>query len=476
MTTLPANGFFENNARNEGDIKSWGDQIRDWLAQQPGGSTEATKVIAAGVITPDIGIQAVDTEAAAASDDLDTITQTNFPDGQLLLIRQAVAGRTVVVRHNQGAAGKILLADSANLSLNSTKMWLCLKRTGTTWEEVFRFYGDKVEAFRLYLQVEPDIVAKGGGYTAALADRGAFHDCTGTFTVALTAAGTLGNGWELKLRNSGTGLITIDPNGAEQIDGATTITLLPGESIWIVCDGAAFKTIARAVATRWPVQAKTGAYTVLLSDRQSIIDCTSGTFSLSLTAAATLGGGFIFGARNSGSGTITIDPNSSEQIDGLTTITLEAGESCFVIGDATAFRTIGKGHAPATQAQMEAAATALAFVSPLRQHHHPLHPKAVAKVDATSGTPTLGHEAGISSVTDHAAGDFTFNFDTSMSAATYGYVGAGKRVNTGGAGGAGHVVQDFAVAPATGSCRMNFVTGSNVLTDHEFTVQFTGDL
>jgi nitrogen fixation protein len=475
MTTLPANGFWENAARTQGEAKTWGDQIRDWLAQQPGGSTEASKVIAAGAITPDIGIQAVDTEAAAASDDLDTITQTNFPDGSVLLIRQAVAGRTVVVRHNIGAAGKILLADGANLSLNSTTMWLCLKRTGTTWEEVFRFYGSAVEAFRAYLKVETDIVAKAGGYTAAAADRGQLHDCNGTFTVSLTAAAMLANGWELKLRNSGTGLITIDPNSSEQIDGATTITLLPGESIWIVCDGAAFKTVARAVAGRWPVQAKTGAYTVVLGDRQTAIDCTSGTFTLSLTAAGTLGGGFIFGARNSGAGVITIDPNSSETIDGVTTITLEPGESCFVVCDGTNFKTIGKGAAAATQAQMEAAASNQVYSTPGRQHHHPLHLKAAAKIDSSSGTPTFGHEAGFSSITDHAAGDHTYNFDTAMSAANYAYDGDGKRIS-GAAGGATHVVQDLNVAPATGSCRMNQVTGSNVLTDHEYSVQFTGDL
>lgn len=67
---------------------------------------------------------------------------------------------------------------------------------------------------------------------------------------------------------------------------------------------------------------KTGAYTVVASDNGTIINCTSGTFTVSLTAAATLGAGFNFWIWNTGTGTITIDPNGSETVDQLSTYTL----------------------------------------------------------------------------------------------------------------------------------------------------------
>jgi len=89
------------------------------------------------------------------------------------------------------------------------------------------------------------------------------------------------------------------------------------------------------------VSAKSTGYTVVAGDRGKLIDC-DGTFTLSLTAAATLGAGFAFAVRNSGSGTITIDPNSTEQIDGAATITLGAGESCLVICDGAGFKTVGR--------------------------------------------------------------------------------------------------------------------------------------
>jgi hypothetical protein len=60
--------------------------------------------------------------------------------------------------------------------------------------------------------------------------------------------------------------------------------------------------------------AKTSAYTVVSGDKGYLIDCTSGTFIVSLTAAATLGDGFFVAVYNSGTGSITLDPAGSETI------------------------------------------------------------------------------------------------------------------------------------------------------------------
>ena len=60
--------------------------------------------------------------------------------------------------------------------------------------------------------------------------------------------------------------------------------------------------------------AKTSAYTIVAGDKGTLIEVTSGTFTLSLTAAATLGSGWWCYVSNIGSGQITLDPNSSETI------------------------------------------------------------------------------------------------------------------------------------------------------------------
>ncbi len=103
-------------------------------------------------------------------------------------------------------------------------------------------------------------------------------------------------------------------------------------------------------------QAKTGTYNIASTDRGTIIDCTSGTFSVTMTAAATLGAGFNCWVYNSGSGTITLDPNSSETIrtpsGSGTTTTLAQGAGCFLMCDGSGWLTVstasagGGGYSP----------------------------------------------------------------------------------------------------------------------------------
>ena len=90
---------------------------------------------------------------------------------------------------------------------------------------------------------------------------------------------------------------------------------------------------------------KTGAYTVVAADRGKVLDC-SGTWTLIISSAATLGDGFSFAIRNSGTGAITIDPNLSETINGLTTFVIGGGEFVIVYCDGIGFSTVGGASAP----------------------------------------------------------------------------------------------------------------------------------
>jgi len=92
-------------------------------------------------------------------------------------------------------------------------------------------------------------VSKTATYTVVSGDRGRMIDCSGTFTLNLTAAATLGAGFTIAVRNSGTGVVTLDPSGAELIDGVATVTLAPGEAYDLYCTGTAWRTSGRVLTT-----------------------------------------------------------------------------------------------------------------------------------------------------------------------------------------------------------------------------------
>lgn len=91
-------------------------------------------------------------------------------------------------------------------------------------------------------------LSKAAAYEVASTDRGKLIDATtGTWSLTI-AAGVLSAGFAFAVRNSGTGVITIDPYLSEQIDGAATIALAAGESCLVVADAGAtaWKTVGRA--------------------------------------------------------------------------------------------------------------------------------------------------------------------------------------------------------------------------------------
>lgn len=86
-------------------------------------------------------------------------------------------------------------------------------------------------------------VARSSNTILGVGDHESAIIATSTFTQTLTAAATLGKGWWVDYRNDGAGMIALDPDGAELIDGAAIIALAPGQSCRILCDGTGFKTV-----------------------------------------------------------------------------------------------------------------------------------------------------------------------------------------------------------------------------------------
>lgn len=73
----------------------------------------------------------------------------------------------------------------------------------------------------------------------------------------------------------------------------------------------------------------------------------------------------------------------------------------------------------ASQSAMEAASSSTRWVSPLRQHSHPGHPKFWAYVTVSGGTPTVQTSYNVTSITDNAAGDLTVTIATDFSSVNW---------------------------------------------------------
>ena len=125
--------------------------------------------------------------------------------------------------------------------------------------------GNQIDALVAMGVLGADSVSKTSGYTVVAADRGKVILCNGTFTLSLTAAATLADGFTFAVVNTGTGTITIDPNSTEQIDGVSTKTVGAGSSLIITCTGTAFYSLgggSGAIGSSADIFTSSGTWTV----------------------------------------------------------------------------------------------------------------------------------------------------------------------------------------------------------------------
>lgn len=81
-------------------------------------------------------------------------------------------------------------------------------------------------------------------FTAGGSDRAKMLVWTGGLgTLTLPTAFSVGGDWFIAVRNGGAGNLVIDPQGAETINGAASLTLTPGDSATAVTDGTSWYTL-----------------------------------------------------------------------------------------------------------------------------------------------------------------------------------------------------------------------------------------
>jgi hypothetical protein len=101
--------------------------------------------------------------------------------------------------------------------------------------------------------------------------------------------------------------------------------------------------------------ARTSNTILTAADKHYLIEYTSGTFSQTFDPAATLGNGWWCVMNNSGSGTVTLDPNASELVNGSATYSLAPGNRVLIECDGSSLHVVAFGSAVSSAVQTASA-------------------------------------------------------------------------------------------------------------------------
>lgn len=163
MSDLPASGVLGDldPAHLSDEFAAELEAMRDVVAESPGATASTTLTIASGAIVPPAGAgggwHLVDTEGAAASDDLTSATLTNSQVGRRLVLAAVNASRVVTVKHAGGGSGQYLMYDDADFVLDALDKWIEFRLVATDWVEVKRCYGVDRAGARLGIGVPKQI-------------------------------------------------------------------------------------------------------------------------------------------------------------------------------------------------------------------------------------------------------------------------------------------------------------------------------
>lgn len=207
-------------------------------------------------------------------------TASEVSEGRNLLIRN-VGAFTITV--NDSAAGTITTVAAGAVKYiylqdNSTAAgtWgVFTFGTGTSAADASALAGYGLKVIGATLAQDYPTTASAASDSVVLANRAStrIYSSSGAVTCSLLAASSAGSGFFINISNQGTGVVTIDPNSTETVDGASTKDINPGESATLVCDGVKWVTIGYGRST-------------VFQFTKLVLDITAGgTFTLTSTQA-----------------------------------------------------------------------------------------------------------------------------------------------------------------------------------------------
>lgn len=191
----------------------------------------------------------------------------------------------------------------------------------------------------------------------------------GTDNANLPVASSLGDDWFCFFKNNGTGTFTINAQGSDTIDLATSKEFQPNESCMIVCNGTDYLTVGYGVSNQFVFQSITkevtsGSYTLSASEASSLIQEYVGTLSGAVTInyPPVVAFYIVSNQTTSGGNTLTLQTG----VAGGATATVSAGNQATLICDGVNFynaNTVQAGASVTSLANGSAANPSLSFAS-----------------------------------------------------------------------------------------------------------------
>lgn len=145
MTALISPGVIGDTSvgHTKAELAAELEDLRDYIAESILGAVAIQQLtIASGAITLPDGasgggsIYTLETEAAAASDTLTTISLTNTHDGQVIILGAAYTAHVVTIDHAAGGTGQLQLWDGQDFTFASAAALVGFRRSGNDWIEI----------------------------------------------------------------------------------------------------------------------------------------------------------------------------------------------------------------------------------------------------------------------------------------------------------------------------------------------------
>lgn len=206
----------------------------EWPISRGEGSTVAARIIE---VTP-TGAYAITLPDATLAGKGETILFNNLGPSTITI---KDADGTTIATIADGEVWQVYLADNADVG----GTWRVFEYgAGSSAVQAASLVGYGLKAVGATLAQSMTVNTFNTTYTIGAPDRSSLYVWTGAVgTLDLPSASSMGDDFFVAVRNGGTGNLTIDPSSTETINDATTLVLLPGDSVIVVTDGTEWFTV-----------------------------------------------------------------------------------------------------------------------------------------------------------------------------------------------------------------------------------------